>query len=92
MAVCKRDIKHTYVNSTVVAGVNGVKQSISCNSDPYGGSSICMLARVEKEVVENDGTVYINGHPSEPSDSEKSSGKPQAGSCLPPAVFYGRVI
>lgn len=51
-----------------------------------------MLARVEKEAVESGGTVYINGHPSEPSGSGRSSGEPQAGSCLPPAVLYGLVI
>lgn len=65
---------------------------ISCNSDSYGSSSTCMLACVEKEVVERHGTVYVNGCPSEPSDSGSSSGKPQAGSCLPPAGVYGLII
>jgi len=77
----------------VAAAVNGIKYSmISCDSDPHGGLSLCVLAAVEKEAAGSGGTVYADGHPSEPAGTGSSSGKPQAGSCLPPAVFYGLFV
>lgn len=65
---------------------------IKCNSDPYGGWCICVLADIRKEVVESGGTVSLGSHPSEPSDSDLCTGAPQAESYLVPAVFCGLVF
>ena len=41
---------------------------------------MCVSAHVEKEVVESGGTIYINGHPNELSDTGRSNDIPWAGS------------